>query len=137
MARVKSDHAARRADKLEHTARAKALAEARRAVRKFVRVAATHEDFLDFHAPESHDDDESIERAFHEVERALWRSEGWSEPPDALPLIDALFSSVPERHRERVAIAFRRLEDATVASSIVREQAAYMIGRAMGRRIAD
>jgi hypothetical protein len=52
------------------------MAKARRAVRNFVRVAATYEDFLELHAPYSHDY-EPIKRAFYQVERAVWRSEGW------------------------------------------------------------
>jgi hypothetical protein len=95
-----------------------------------------YEDFLDLHAPESRDN-EPVKRAFYELERAVWRSEGWLEPPDTSRLVQALLSSVPAKHREGVSKAFGKVEGATVATALVREQAAYMIGLAMGRRVVD
>jgi hypothetical protein len=105
----------------------------RRAVRRFVRIATRHDHFLNLYDPvDLHH--ESIERAFAKVERASWRAEGL-KPPDGTKLADAVLSSVPRKHRKRLSKAFGKFEDVTADTALVREQAAYLIGLSMGRRI--
>lgn len=111
----------------------KVRAQVRRAVHGFVRIATRHDDFLNLHNPEDIDR-ERVERAFARVERASWRAEGL-KPPDTTKLADAVLSSVPKKHRAKLFKALGKFQDATANTALVREQAAYLIGLSMRRRI--